>query len=70
MSTYENLLENALKLKPIDRAHLIEGLMTSMEKSDPEIEALWDQESLKRYNAYKQKRIEAKDLDEVLRKYE
>lgn len=70
MSTYENLLQDALKLKPIDRAHLIEGLMTSLEKPDPEIEALWEQEALKRYEAYKQKRITAKDLSEVLEKYE
>ncbi len=70
MLSFENLLEGALKLKPIERAHLIEGLMNSMEKSDAEIEALWDEESLKRYNAYKQNRVKAKDLDDVLRKYE
>ena len=62
---YENLLENALKLKPIDSAHLIVRLMASMEKSDPESETLWDQESLRRYKAYKQKCVKAKDLDEV-----
>ena len=70
MLTYDNLLEHALKLKPVDRAHLIEGLMASMEKPDPDIEALWDQESLRRYNAYRQKHIKAKDLDDALRKYE
>jgi putative addiction module component (TIGR02574 family) len=70
MVTYENLLKNALKLSPVDRAHLIEGLMASMEKPDPEIEKLWNQEALKRYEAYKQKRIKAKDLEEILKKYE
>jgi putative addiction module component (TIGR02574 family) len=70
MPTHETLLEEALKLKAVDRAHLIEGLMASMEKSDPEIDGLWEQESLRRYEAYKQKRIKAKDLDEVLKKYE
>jgi len=70
MSTLENILQHALKLKPVERAHLIEGLMASMEKPDPAIEVLWDQESLKRYDAYKQKRIKAKDLDTVMKKYE
>ena len=70
MSIHETLLEEALKLKAVDRAHLIEGLMVSMEKSNPEIDELWDQESLRRYDTYKQKRIKAKDLEEVLKKYE
>lgn len=70
MNTYKNILEDALKLRPVDRAHLIEGLMASMEEPDPEIEKLWDQEALRRYEAYKQKRLKAKDLEEVLKKYE
>ena len=69
MHTYKMLLLNALKLKPVDRAHLIEGLMASMDKPDPEIESLWDQEALSRYGAYKQKLIKAKGLEEVLEKY-
>lgn len=67
MHTHKMLLLNALKLKPVDRAHLIEGLMASMEKPDPEIESLWDKEALSRYDAYKQKLINAKGLEEVLK---
>jgi len=44
--------------------------MASLEKPDPDIEKLWKDEALKRYEAYKQKKIKAKDLDEVLKKYE
>lgn len=70
MITYEHLLADALKLKPVERAHLIEGLMASLENPDPEIEKLWDQEALRRYEAYQQKRIKAKNLVDVLKKYE
>lgn len=41
-----------------------------MEKPNPDIDELWNQESIRRYEAYKQKRIKARDLEEVLKKYE
>ena len=70
MVSYEVLLENALKLRPVEKAHLIEGLMSSLDKPDPEIEVIWEQESIRRYEAYKAKLVKAKDLEEVLRRYE
>lgn len=70
MLSQKTFLEKALKLQPVERAHLVEGLMSSLEKPDPDIESIWEQEALKRYEQYKQKRIKAKDLDEVLKKYE
>ena len=69
MTPHETLLEDALKLRPAERAHLIEGLMASLEKPDPGIDSIWEQEALKRYEAYKQKRVKAKDLEMVLGKY-
>ena len=44
--------------------------MSSLEKPDPDIESIWEREVLKRYEQYKQKRIKAKNLDKVLKKYE
>lgn len=70
MISHETLLKDALKLRPVEKAHLIEGLMASLEKPDPDVESEWEREALRRYKAYKQKRIKAKDLDEVLKKYE
>ena len=69
MTPRETLLEDALKLRQVERAHLIEGLMASLEKPDPDIESIWEQEALRRYEAYKQKRVKAKDLEKVLGKY-
>ncbi len=70
MLSQKTFLEEALKLRPVERAHLVEGLMSSLEKPDPDIESIWEREALKRYEQYKQKRIKSKDLGEVLRKYE
>lgn len=69
MTPRETLLEDALKLRLVERSHLIEGLMASLEKPDPDIESIWEQEALRRYEAYKQKRVKAKDLEKVLGKY-
>ncbi|MBN2088716.1 addiction module protein [candidate division KSB1 bacterium] len=68
MQTCEMILEYALKLKPADRAQLIEGLIASMEKPDSEIERLWEQEVLKRYATNNQKTISAKNFADVLKK--
>ena len=70
MISHEIILEDALKLPPVERAHLIEGLMASLEKPDPDIESIWEQEALTRYEAYKQKRVKVKGLEDVLKKYE
>lgn len=43
--------------------------MFSLEKPDPEIDFIWEQEALKRYEAYKQNRTRVKDLEEVLNKF-
>jgi len=40
MVSYETLLKDALKLRSVERAHLIEGLMASLEKPDPDIESI------------------------------
>ena len=70
MISQETLFENAIKLKPVEKANLIEGLMASLENPDSSIDSIWEEEALKRYNAYKKGQIAAKDLDEVLKKYE
>lgn len=70
MTTYENVLENAAKLRPVEKANLIEFLMSCLEKPDTEIDRIWEEEALKRYKAWQEGRVIARDLDEVLKKYE
>jgi len=40
MISNETLKEDALKLRSVERAYLIEQLMASLEKPDPEIESV------------------------------
>ncbi len=69
MSSFQSIFENALKLKPLERTQLVEGLLNSLEKPDEEIDRAWKQEALKRYEAYKENRVRVKDLDEVMKRY-
>ena len=61
----ETLLRQALQLPPIDRAALVESLITSLDKPDPELDALWLKEAEDRMAAYRAGEIEAIDADEV-----
>jgi putative addiction module component (TIGR02574 family) len=61
----ENLLRQALQLPPNDRAALVEGLITSLDKPDPELDALWLKEAESRMAAYRSGELDAVDADQV-----
>lgn len=61
----ENLLRQALQLPPNDRAALVEGLITSLDKPDPEFDALWLKEAESRMAAYRSGELDAVDADQV-----
>ncbi len=65
----EELREKTLGLKPIDKIHLIEIMLESLDKTDPEIEKEWVAESEARYDAYKKGDIEAIPLEKITEKY-
>lgn len=61
----ETLLRQALQLTPLDRAALVESLITSLDKPDAELDALWLKEAESRMAGYRAGEIEAIDADEV-----
>ena len=68
MSTKE-LEEKALNLKPIEKIHLIQKMLESLDNPDPEIEKEWIAESEARYNAYNEGKLKAIPLEEIKKKY-
>lgn len=65
MPVNNTLIEKALELKPQDKIVLIEALVTSLDKPDPEISKKWLQEAearLKAYRAGKTKGIPAEEV--------
>ncbi len=70
MKDFADLLENTLKLHPNERAFFAEEILKSLESPNLEIDKSWEEEAIKRYNAYKNNKVAAKNLEDVLRKYE
>jgi putative addiction module component (TIGR02574 family) len=70
METLEQLAKKAIELRPLERIRLVEAILYSLDKPDPDIEKSWIAESEARYEAYKRGDIEAHDWDEIKKRYE
>ena len=70
MEFVEQLTEKAIGLQPTERIRLVEAILLSLDRPDPEIERLWSEESEARYDAYQQGKLEAIDWDEIRKRYE
>lgn len=70
MENVDYLAEQAVHLKPIDRIKLVETILKSLDKADPEIEARWIEEADAGYEAYKRGELKATDWDEIKKRHE
>ena len=62
------ILNEALKLSPLDKASIIDRLMASFDTTDRQrIDSLWGQEVEKRIDAYDAGLISAKPVSEAMR---
>ena len=69
MSTPEKVLEEAISLKPIEQARLVDCLIAALDKADPEIDKLWAIEAESRLTAYNDGKLKSVSLDNVLSKF-
>jgi putative addiction module component (TIGR02574 family) len=69
MATTNKILEEALALKPAEKAELIDRLISSLDKADSEIDELWAKEAENRIDAYERGEIKAIALEKVLERY-
>jgi putative addiction module component (TIGR02574 family) len=65
MEYVEELAKKAIDLDPKERVRLVEAILYSLDKPDPEIEKSWIAESEARYDAFKRGGLEAEDWDEI-----
>ena len=61
----KSLLQQALKMPPNERAALVETLLLSLDKPDPELDALWLKEAEDRLAAYHSGELGAVDAEQV-----
>ncbi len=69
MATADKILKDASTLSPSEKAQLIDKLISTLDKSDKEIDELWAKEAEDRIDAYDQGKIKAISLEKVLAKY-
>jgi putative addiction module component (TIGR02574 family) len=70
METTDQLAKKAMGLNPTERIRLVEAILCSLDKPDPEIEKSWIAESEARYQAYKKGELEAVDWQEEKKRYD
>ncbi len=60
----------ALSLPVKSRAELVHKLLISLEEysESPEVQAAWDDEASRRYEAFQQGKLKARNTDEVFRR--
>jgi putative addiction module component (TIGR02574 family) len=69
MSTAKDILKEAILLEPVEKAKLVDQLITSLDKPDEELDKLWAEEAESRLTAYKQGKLKTVSVEEVLSKY-
>ena len=65
----KTLSERARALTPEDRIALVEDVLDSLDRADPDIDQLWAREATDRVAAYRRGELAAKDLSDVVAKY-
>ncbi len=65
--TTKELEKQSLKLKAIDKIHLVEKILTSLDKPDPEIEKLWTKEANARFAAYEKGALKTIPFETVIK---
>jgi len=61
------ILDEALHLKQQDRFMLIEGLLSSLDNPDKDIDQIWAVEADKRLQAYRARKLEGIPFEEVFK---
>ncbi len=69
MATPDEILKEAITLRPLDQAKLVDRLMACLDTPDPELDKLWTEEAESRLEAFKNGSIRSVTLESVLSKY-
>ena len=64
----KDLINQALNLKPVEKAELIDTLLLSLDQPDKTIDELWADEAEKRLQAYRRGTLKTVPAADVLRK--
>ena len=66
----QRLGKEARKLSPAERIQLVDDILSSLELTNPDLDARWAAEAEDRIAAYRRGEIKALELSEVVNKYQ
>ena len=69
MAAPKDIVEKALSLNPLEKADLVDRLLSSLDQPDQAITELWAREAESRLDAYEAGKLKAVSLEKVLSKY-
>jgi len=69
MSAQEEIKEKILSLNEVERLRIAEFIYDGLDKPDVYVEAIWVDESEKRYQAYKEGKIQGVSINEIKSRY-
>lgn len=61
----EEIIEQAIKLKPAERFDLVEQILHSLDHPNPEIDRIWQEEAEKRLAAYRAGKIKGIPAEDI-----
>ncbi|MFC1617416.1 addiction module protein [Candidatus Margulisiibacteriota bacterium] len=65
MQLPKQIISNALELKPAQKFIIIEALLNSLDKPDPEISKIWVKEAEKRLKAYNEGKLKTISFEDM-----
>lgn len=65
----KNILISLEKLSPVEKLKLVDFLLLSMDKPNPEIEKSWDEEAEDRFNSYKIGEIKSEPYEVFMKRF-
>ena len=69
MATSEEILKEAISLRPLDQAKLVDQLIACLDTPDPELDKVWAEEAESRLDAFKNGELKSITLENILSKY-
>ncbi len=62
----QEIMAQALKLDPAERFDLVDQILHSLDKPDPEIDRIWIEEAQRRLAAYREGKVKGVPAEEIL----
>lgn len=69
MAIPNEILKEAMLLSPMEKAELVDKLISALDRPDAALDKLWADEAESRLEAYKKGELKAVSVEEVLSKY-